>query len=65
MLVLFFFGNAGQIFAVDKETIKFATLAPEGTTLMKEMRAFADEVEKATGGAVKFKFYSGGISGDE
>ncbi|MBJ79672.1 MAG: TRAP transporter substrate-binding protein DctP [Nitrospinaceae bacterium] len=63
--VLFFVGNAGQVFAGDKEIIKFATLAPEGTAWMKEMHALANEVKKVTGGAVKFKFYPGGVSGNE
>jgi len=47
------------------EEIKFATLAPEGSSWMKEMRRLAGEVEKETGGEVKFKFYPGGVSGDE
>ncbi|HXG28230.1 MAG TPA: TRAP transporter substrate-binding protein DctP [Nevskiales bacterium] len=46
-------------------TFKIATLAPEGTTWMKEMRAGADEVERRTAGRVKFKFYPGGIMGND
>ncbi len=45
--------------------IKFATLAPEGSTWMKEMRAFTGEVVKRTSETVKFKIYAGGVSGDE
>lgn len=45
--------------------VKFATLAPEGTTWMKTMRQFNDEVSAKTGGRVKFKIYAGGVSGDE
>ncbi len=62
---LLFFGDSGQVFAGENAVIKFATLAPEGTVWMKEMRALADEIKAATGGAVKFKFYPGGVSGDE
>ncbi len=46
-------------------TLKIATLAPDGTTWMKEMRAGADEIEKKTEGRVKFKFYPGGIMGND
>ena len=52
-------------FSEDKVIVKFATLAPEGTIWMKEMRALAREVKDATGGEVRFKFYPGGVSGDE
>jgi TRAP-type C4-dicarboxylate transport system substrate-binding protein len=46
-------------------TIKFATLAPEGSTWMKAMRAFTAEVSSKTANRVKFKIYAGGVSGDE
>lgn len=46
-------------------TVKFATLAPEGTSWTKTLRKFADEVKEKTSGRVIFKIYSGGISGDE
>lgn len=45
--------------------IKFATLAPEGSTWMKELTALSKDLDKATGGKLKFKFYPGGVSGDE
>jgi len=45
--------------------IKFSTLAPEGSSWMNQMTRLADEVEKATNGEVAFKFYPGGVSGDE
>ncbi len=45
--------------------IKFATLAPDGSTWMKAMRQFAAEAEAKTSGRVKFKIYAGGVSGDE
>jgi TRAP-type C4-dicarboxylate transport system substrate-binding protein len=45
--------------------IKFATLAPDGSTWMKAMRQFTDETTAKTGGRVKFKIYAGGVSGDE
>lgn len=48
-----------------KTIIKFATLAPEGSGWMKQMHSLEKEVQKATRGQVRFKFYPGGVSGDE
>lgn len=48
-----------------KTLIKFATLAPEGSTWMKVMHAIDDEVRVETQGRVGFKFYPGGVQGDE
>jgi TRAP-type transport system periplasmic protein len=48
-----------------KHIIKFATLAPEGSSWMKSMHTFAKKVKKATDGNVVFRFYAGGVSGDE
>lgn len=45
--------------------IKFSTLAPDGSTWMKIMKQFNTELSSATQGRVKFKFYAGGVSGDE
>jgi len=48
-----------------KTQIKFATLAPEGSTWMKVMRAIDEEVRAETGNRLGFKFYPGGVQGDE
>ncbi len=48
-----------------KTLIKFATLAPEGSTWMKVMRALDEEVREKTENRVGFKFYPGGVQGDE
>lgn len=45
-------------------TLKIATLAPEGTTWMKEMRAAGKDIEAQTEGRVKLKFYPGGVMGN-
>lgn len=45
--------------------IKFATLAPEGSTWMKVLTELSKDLEKESGGKLKFKFYAGGVSGDE
>ena len=46
-------------------TIKIGTLSPAGSSWMNMMEAGAAEVEKATQGRVNFKFYPGGVMGDE
>ena len=45
--------------------IKCATLAPEGSTWMKVLNELSKDLEKESGGKLKFKFYAGGVSGDE
>jgi len=47
------------------KTLKIATLSPDGTLWMKEMRAGAAEIKKKTGGRVVFKFYPGGVMGND
>jgi len=46
-------------------TIKFATVAPEGSMWMIVMHEVADEVKAKTNGNVEIKLYPGGIAGDE
>lgn len=45
--------------------LKIATLAPAGTTWMKEMKKGAEAIKKQTNGRVKFKFYPGGVMGND
>ena len=45
--------------------IKIATISPGGSAWMEMMRRGGDEVAEKTGGAVKFKFYPGGVMGDD
>jgi len=46
-------------------TIKIATVAPDGTAWMREMRAAGDAVKKGTDGRVEIKYYPGGVMGDD
>ncbi len=46
-------------------TIKIATVAPDGTAWMHEMRASAESIKKRTDGRVEIKYYPGGVMGDE
>ncbi len=46
-------------------TIKIATLAPEGTSWMKEMRAAGAEIKQKTEGRVEIKYFPGGVMGND
>lgn len=58
LLILF----AGPATAV---TFKIATLSPEGSFWMQKMREGAEEVSEKTNNKVLFKFYPGGVMGDD
>lgn len=62
LLVLVCFGFAHSASAV---TLKIATLSPEGIGWMKVLREHAAIIETRTNGEVKFKFYPGGVMGDD
>ena len=47
------------------QTIKLATIAPESSSWMKDMKAGAASIEEHTEGRVKFKFYGGGVQGND
>jgi TRAP-type C4-dicarboxylate transport system substrate-binding protein len=48
-----------------EQTIKFASIAPEGSTWAKMMREFDAAVRKESGGRLGFKFYMGGAQGED
>ncbi len=50
---------------VGAKTLKIATLAPAGTTWMKEMKVGAKLIKQRTDGRVKLKFYPGGVMGND
>lgn len=56
------FASAGASAAT---TLKIATLSPEGSTWMELLRAGAAQVQQRTQGRVAFKFYPGGVMGDD
>jgi TRAP-type C4-dicarboxylate transport system substrate-binding protein len=45
--------------------LKIATLAPDGTAWMKEMRAAGAEIGKRSAGRVELRFYPGGVMGND
>ncbi len=47
------------------DILKIATLPPDGSPWMKEIRRNAAIIEQRTAGRVKFRFYPGGVMGDD
>ena len=46
-------------------TLKIATVTPEGSQWMEDMRASAKEINERTEGRVKIKYYGGGVMGND
>jgi TRAP-type C4-dicarboxylate transport system substrate-binding protein len=46
-------------------TLKFATVAPEGSTWMNVMREYDAAIRKESDGRMGFKIYAGAVQGDE
>lgn len=65
------FGLAGvvawalSVNAVQAVEIKLATVAPDGSSWMRGMRAGGAEIRERTDGRVIFKFYPGGVMGSD
>ena len=51
--------------AQEPTVLRMAAIAPEGTSWARELKAFARGVEAQTGGALRVKWYLGGMAGDE
>jgi|CXWL01.1.fsa_nt_gi TRAP-type C4-dicarboxylate transport system substrate-binding protein len=49
--------------SVSAASLKIATLAPEGSSWMREMRAAGDAVKAQTEGRVELKYFPGGVMG--
>lgn len=48
-----------------EKTIKFATVAPEGSSWMNIMKEYDAAVRKESGGKLGFRIYGGSVAGDE
>jgi len=60
ILIFFFVEQASA-----QHTIKFATIAPEGSTWMNVMREYDAAVRKESGGRLSFKMYAGSVQGED
>jgi TRAP-type transport system periplasmic protein len=56
------FALCGTATAVD---LKIASVAPDGSHWMQQMRASAEQISMRTGGRVSLKFYPGGVMGND
>ncbi|HVJ29086.1 MAG TPA: TRAP transporter substrate-binding protein DctP [Gammaproteobacteria bacterium] len=56
---------AGAVATANAADIKIATVAPDGSRWMQQMRAGAEEVKTRTAGRVTLKFYPGGVMGND
>ena len=52
-------------FAASAVDLKLASVAPDGSHWMQQMRAGAEEIKTRTGGRVVLKFYPGGVMGND
>ena len=55
----------GSLAAAEEQTLRIGTIVPEGTGWARSLRQMAGEVDTASNGTIKMKFYMGGIAGDE
>lgn len=55
----------GSLGASAATVFKIATISPDGSAWMRQMRATAKTIETETGQRVSFKFYPGGVMGND
>ncbi len=65
ILLMFALLCAGTAQAAEQYVLKFATLAPAGTSWMNILDDWAKQVAHDSGGRLVFKMYPGGVAGDE
>jgi TRAP-type C4-dicarboxylate transport system substrate-binding protein len=65
VFVLLLAGSAATAVAKPQYTLKFATLAPTGSTWMNILEEWGRTVLDKSGGRLAIKFYAGGVQGDE
>jgi len=57
--------GSAAVLASAEQSLRLATVAPDGTGWARELRAFANDVEKRTRGELRIKLYFGGVTGDD
>jgi TRAP-type C4-dicarboxylate transport system substrate-binding protein len=65
LVLLMLSGVVGLPAAARARTLKIATVVPEGSAWMQEMRQVAKEIVAKTEGRVALKFYPGGVMGND
>src|SRR5438067_293356 len=51
--------------SAETKVLKLATLAPDGSSWMVTLSSLNKDLQEKTAGTLRFKFYAGGVSGDE
>ncbi len=64
-LVLALGALLGHPHRLDAQILKIASLAPDGSSWIKALRAIDQQIQEQTKGAVQLKIYPGGVQGDE
>ena len=64
ILLMFMLALAGPV-AAHAATLRLATVAPDGSFWMREMRAGAEEIARRTDDRVRIQFFPGGVMGNE
>lgn len=64
LILVYLLATAGRVSA-EPQTLRFATIIPDGSAYAREAKAFARDVEIATAGRVRVKWLFGGLAGDE
>jgi len=62
--ILLFILLSNSVYA-NKKLIRFASLAPDGSTWTEMLKSFSKEISKDTKDNIRFRIFPGGISGDE
>lgn len=62
LIIVLSLGFSATVYAT---TFKIATLSPDGSFWMTTMNTAAKEIAKKTDGRVKFRFYPGGVMGND
>jgi len=63
-LLIFFLLVSNNMYSKSK-LIRFASLAPDGSTWTEMLKEFSKEISKETKDKISFRIFPGGISGDE
>lgn len=64
LLALFLLASATAALA-QTQTLRLATLAPDGSPWMRELRAAAEQVKAQTAGRVEIRYFPGGVMGND
>jgi TRAP-type C4-dicarboxylate transport system substrate-binding protein len=65
LLLAALLASVAPLHAEPQYVLKFATLAPDGTTWVHLLEEWADKVKTASQGRLVFRIYPGGVQGDE